>query len=148
MKRVKVIFELEESDMHSHGSESLWALPISEGIFRIDNVPFYIYGISNRDLVKAEARNDGIFAFAGTYEKGGHSTYRVFLREGTSDSLFESRWKEFERLGCSKEGGGEGLYAIDVPPETNIYEVYALLERGEEEGAWVFEEGDCGHSIS
>lgn len=67
MKLVKIIFELEESELHSHDTESLWAVPLAYELFKIDNVPFYIYGISNGDIVKTISQNDGMFAFAGIH---------------------------------------------------------------------------------
>lgn len=39
------------------------------------------------------------------------------------------------------------LFAIDVPPEADIHGVYSMLEDGEREGAWDFEEGHCGHPM-
>ncbi|MEL7521275.1 MAG: hypothetical protein AAGJ80_06605, partial [Cyanobacteria bacterium J06553_1] len=56
--------------------------------------------------------------------------------------------------GCSYESGTEKmsdgkkiLYAIDVPTETDVYEVYDILEEGEEKDVWVFEEGHVGHPL-
>jgi hypothetical protein len=55
---IKVRFELDQSDWHGHGSETLWASPIVETEwrnFRIMNSPLFANGISNRDIVKASA---------------------------------------------------------------------------------------------
>jgi hypothetical protein len=35
----------------------------------------------------------------------------------------------------------ESLYAIDIPPTVNINEAYKVLEQGEADGVWEFEEG-------
>lgn len=54
------------------------------------------------------------------------------------------RWSELEVLGCTYEGSNVGerlLYAVDVPPHAAVAEVYRLLEQGESEGDWEFEEG-------
>ena len=39
------------------------------------------------------------------------------------------------------------LLAVDVPPDTDINVVYTLLDKGEKDGIWSFEEGHCGHSF-
>lgn len=146
MELVKVIFELAASELHSHSTETLWASPLNGNIFEIDNVPFYVYGISNGDMVNAVFKSEGLYVFDGIAVKGGHSTYRIFQTKMVTDVLFESTCQEIEKLGCSKESGGEGFYAVDVPPTANIRQVYELLERGESEGVWIFEEGDVGHA--
>ena len=57
---------------------------------------------------------------------------------------FLDRWRELEFLGCSYEGSGVSerrLYSIDMPPSVPVHEAYSLLEKGEEDGVWNFEEG-------
>ena len=45
------------------------------------------------------------------------------------------------------EQATDRLLAIDVPPETDVHAAYALLEKGETDGFWDFEEGHCGHAV-
>jgi hypothetical protein len=67
---VKVRFPLDESDV-SMGvvAETLWALPLGQQGFQIDNIPFYIYGISNRDVVSAVPISE-IFEFQQVLRRG------------------------------------------------------------------------------
>ena len=37
------------------------------------------------------------------------------------------------------------MYSVDVPKTANIQKVFAMLETGESQGVWGFEEGHCGH---
>ena len=46
----KVVFELDESDWHDHATESVWALPLGHDRYRIQNVPFYAYGVSYDEM--------------------------------------------------------------------------------------------------
>jgi len=142
--RVRVIFRLEPSDMHDHSIETLWAVPLRDIQFRIENVPFFIFGVSTGDVVLAKPREER-YEYVRTVTKGGHSTYRIFVTKSASAQDFKARWKQLTALGCSKESDGPYFHAVDVPPETDIYAVYELLERGEHDNVWVFEEGDCGH---
>jgi hypothetical protein len=123
--------------------ENLHVSSEGQGRYRVDNSPFYAYDISYRDVVSAKP--DGLrLLFQAVLERGGHSTYRVKLPAGASHEDFLARWAALEALGCSYEGSSANprrLYAIDVPPEADIQVIYELLEDGEADGAWEFEEG-------
>ena len=86
--------------------------------------------------------------FAGLVDTSGHSTYRL-IREGKNDE-FDKYWSKLESLGCTYESGdykGVRLYAVDVPRTADIYKVYEILELGQSENAWMFEEGHVGHKL-
>ena len=144
---VKIVFELPEGS--PYGAESLWAAKVAEGKYRLGNSPLYVYGYSHKDIVAA-SEEDGALVVQGLCLRGGHSTYRVFLAEGLEvDSPdFETHWSRLEQLGCTYEGAGKRLLAIDVPPSADIFAVYRFLEKGEKAGVWEFEEGHCGHPTS
>jgi len=148
---VKVVIQLEpdEDAWHSYGAESMWAEDLGQGRYRLRNIPFAAYGFSNEDVVRAESAEDRL-KVTGVAIRGGHSTYRAILGSGIDpkNSKFEQYWEPLQRLGCSYESSEDRILAIDVPPKADIYEVYHLLERGEKEGVWDFEEAHCGHPLS
>ena len=39
------------------------------------------------------------------------------------------------------EGEQRPLFSVDVPPSADIYAVYEMLERGENDNVWIFQEG-------
>src|SRR5215217_8971885 len=82
--------------------------------------------------------------FRRVYERGGHSTYRIFLVEEKSAQQFEVAWEPLGKMGCLYERATDYLVAVDVPPATDIYEAYRALEQGQTTGVWDFEEGHCG----
>jgi hypothetical protein len=146
---VKVRFELDASDWHVHGSETLWAEPIAETeqrILRIRNSPFFAKSINNLDVVKAKCTNDLVGDFIEIIERGGHSTYMLLIQP--AETRIVSYWSILEGLGCSYESmridlsiGRQLLYSVDVPPTTDIHEVSEMLERGQDQGVWMFQEG-------
>jgi Domain of unknown function (DUF4265) len=147
---VKVRFELDVSDWHGHGSETLWATPTTESetrLFQIRNSPFFTRGINHLDVVRArKAENDKMFDFAEIIERSGHSTYMLLMRP--DDARHSAYWNMLETLGCSYESGdidlsigNRLLYSVDVPPTTDRDEVRDILERGEGSGVWMFQEG-------
>ncbi|MEX0965758.1 MAG: DUF4265 domain-containing protein [Bacteroidia bacterium] len=132
---------------HSGASESVWAEKLGEkNTFKIRNVPFYIRGIGLDDVVATVKENE-LNIFHKVVKPSGHSTYRIFLLPEITNSEFIKFWSPLEILGCTYEKADERLYAIDVPPNTDIFAVYKQLEEGEDKKIWEFEEGHCGHPV-
>lgn len=122
--------------------ERMHAVPY-EGNYVLDNSPFYAFGISFGDLFRAVPA-DGELRFVEIVSHNGHSTYRIKLLPNSDHEFFLKNWSGLEKLGCTYEGssaGDERLYSIDVPPGVDVGEVYRVLEDGERQGIWQFEEG-------
>jgi hypothetical protein len=136
---VKIVFDLPVND-GPIATESLWAERLGASLYRLRNVPFYLRGVSEQDIVRVE-ENDGRLIVAGIIDRGGHSTYRIFLPEQTSEEQFSKDWIPLQELGCTYERARRRLVAIDVPPHADVYAVYDVLEHGEKERRWEFKEG-------
>jgi hypothetical protein len=145
---VKVLFHLESEGGRRPATETLWAERIDQRRFRLRNVPFFVFGVSVEDVVLAQTSEDGVIEFEAVLIHSGHSTYRIMARAASSPEVLQQKWQGLEQLGCTYEQGPGSLRAVDVPPSADIYEVYKLLEQGEHEGVWEFEEGHCGHPVS
>lgn len=143
---VKVVFTLEESDWHSHATESMWAGAAGGNRFRLENIPFFVYGVSYRDVVSTVVE-EGLQTYEDVLERSGHSTYRIFLPEEMPFEKFDEYWDALRTLGCAFERGTDYLIAVDVPPEVDIHKAYKALEIGMSAGVWDFEEGHCGHPL-
>ncbi len=142
---VKVRFELEPDNIQDASTETLWAEPLGNDLFRLQNSPFAAYGVSYLDVVRAVGVD--IPDVIEIVENSGHSTYRVLLKAGVIDTdKFAYYWQKLEDIGCTYEGADSKLLSIDVPASTNIFKAYALLESGESAGVWDFEEAKCAHS--
>ena len=144
---VKVVFELDSSDWHGHGSELLWVVPASAEHFQIENSPFFVTGIGYLDVVKAQLTEDStIHRFEEIVTRGGHSTYMLLAEE--QSPKFGIYWSFLEAKGCSYESmhiklsmGERLLLSVDVPPSANMLEAYDILKQGEADGTWMFQEG-------
>ncbi len=55
--RTKILFRLQRDEVGYPPTdwESLWATPLGSNQFEIDNVPFYIRGISSGDVILARS---------------------------------------------------------------------------------------------
>jgi hypothetical protein len=142
---VRITFPLDPQDSHGFTTERLWAESLGKGRYLLRNSPFYAFGVSNEDIVLCQ-ENDEHVIFQRVLIRGGHSTYRLKpSNRSIHDTQFQEYWKPLEALGCTFEEGP--MLSLDVPPTTDIYAVYALLEVGENSGIWEFEEGHCGHPL-
>ncbi len=77
----KISFELEQdADGYPPDRwESLWAVALGrDDLYRLDNIPLYVKGVSSEDIVRAEP-NDGRLEFVRLVEPSRNSVYRVFV---------------------------------------------------------------------
>jgi hypothetical protein len=153
----RIYFRLDPTDWHGRSNEGLWAEPLERAAigaaFRLRNSPFFFRGVSFLDIVRAAPSADGQeFEFAGVVDHSGHSTYMILAAPECPE--FEAYWSPLERLGCTYESksmetsmGSRILYSVDVPASADIYAVYDVLKKGEQDNAWMFQEGHVGHKL-
>lgn len=111
------------------------------------NSAFFARGISHLDVVEVTHSEDKVtLEFARVVERSGHSTYMLIAT--ADETSFQSYWSRLEATGCTYESthinlnmGRRLLLSVDVPPSANLNEAYQILESGETDGAWVFQEG-------
>ena len=117
----KVLFRIPEDD-GSANVETLWATPLGEDRYQIENSPFYAYAVSWKDIVYAPYNLDEKFpTFERVISKSGHKTIRiVFETPATEGSESYKVLQQLVSLGCSYEGANKLYICIDIPPEVEI----------------------------
>lgn len=61
--------------------ETVWARPLGDHLFELDNTPWYAYGLSWHDVIEARAQTpEGFPEFVRVARKSGHRTVRVILK--------------------------------------------------------------------
>jgi hypothetical protein len=142
---VQISFELPTEE--GGGVETLWALPLDEDFdFRLQNTPLFVSDIGNEDVVHA-VEKEGELVFDRVVRRGGHSTYRVALQPTAPKGRVSELVSRLEKSGCAIEGLSERFFAVDVPPPVDMYEVYAVLQDGLDDGTWWFDELHVGHKL-
>jgi hypothetical protein len=121
---VKVAFRDDESNV-----ETLWAFDLGGNRYRLDNTPWYQYGVSFKDVIEALPEEDGMRFFTRVVEKSGFRTVRV--RDDTK--VPEALLQALTGNGCAYEGANPGFIAIDIPPEVGLEKVVEILVRAEAE---------------
>ncbi|MCY1079685.1 DUF4265 domain-containing protein [Archangium lansingense] len=140
---VRVLFKLEkeEEDYPPVDYERLWARPLAEGLFEIDNIPFFVRGISVGDVVAAQ-QGQGEVVFSELVRASGSSTLRVIVFDATHVEDVRSR---LQALGCSTELNVSKMLGVDVPAKTDLQAVRAWLMEKQSLGSLEFEDACIRH---
>ena len=110
------------------GYENLWATPITGDQYRLENVPFFIYGVSLNDIVQALPNPEGRLQFIKVVERSGSRTIRVRPDQFTIDQKNGNELvRRLEALGCRIEVKMPRLIAVDVPKEVQVENVTGFL---------------------
>ena len=146
-QHTKIIFTLkpDEDGYPPVAFEGLWAEPLSNGHFRIDNIPFYVYGISTGDEVEAKPNEHDKLHYHALTRASGNSTFRLFVADKNNRPKVRTRLAQLG--GRSEVDEQAGLIAVEIPEKTNIYPVLDYLVKGRDSGEWDFEEAALRHAV-
>lgn len=127
-KSCKILFHFYSDVLDKWTVETLWAtsVDIEKGLYRLDNIPFYVKSIACDDIVFAEYDADEQFlTFRDLVEPSGNSTIQVVVMD---PSLETNAIRElFNALGCESEKFQERYFVIDVLASLSYTPVKALL---------------------
>src|SRR6266481_286367 len=113
---VKITIPLPADNLAGAATESVWAEPQADGIYRVKNVPFYAKGISYDDIVEA-APEDGVLTFKRVVQHSGHSTYRIYASDGRTAPAVLALVETLKKMQCDIEPATDKLVGVDVLPE-------------------------------
>ena len=119
--------------------ETMWATPVGPERYRLENSPFYGYGVSWLDIVEARPEDPGGFpVVVRCVEKSGHRTLRVILLPGVEEAPEQQSVLEaLSGLGCSYEGYNPRYFSIDIPPGVAMDPVVDYLTRHQHQWEYV-----------
>ena len=141
----RVVFPLDVRDgWPPVASERLWAFSLGNGLYRVNNVPWFVRNLAVDDVVSAEAGSDEVHpVFRALVEPSSHITVRVIvLRSGPLLGELQPVVDVFAPLGVYVEGVQQyGMVALDIPPEAPLRQIHDRLLLGEAAGSWAWEEG-------
>ncbi|MGR4880586.1 DUF4265 domain-containing protein [Streptomyces sp. LARHCF249] len=99
--------------------------------------------VASGDIIKVELDGDGVFWAGETVQPSQNCTIRlIVLKDEGSAAARQSALEVFHRLGTTGEGIERyRMVALDVPPDADLPRIRKLLEHGEGQGWWHWEEG-------
>ena len=143
----KIVFELEQdADGYPPDRlESVWANEVEPGHYAIDNIPFFIKGISCGDIVLAEEIG-GELRFKDIVRPSLNSVLRLYVSDMADVQIVRNSFRD---LGCpSEQSHIPALIAVEIPGTVAFAPIAALLAEGEQLGRWEYEEGVLRHVFS
>lgn len=130
-------------DLPNHwavGGESFWAEPLGNDLYKIENVPFYAYGLNFRDVVRATPDSaEFIPEIREVKTPSGHKTFRVFFKKHINNAQQESILNSMGKLGITYERADHIYVALDMKPEGSYQAVYDKLDEYSEQDILGFE---------
>lgn len=130
-------------DLPNHwaiGGESMWAEPLGNDLYKIENIPFYAYGLNFHDVVRATADSDELKPeIRELVEPSGHRTFRVFFEKHLERSEQEEVLNSMKDLTISYERANSTYFALDMKPEGNYQVVFDRLDELEQQNILGFE---------
>jgi hypothetical protein len=139
--RVKLLFKLDrdENGYPPVDWESMWAISVSSDEFEIDNIPFYVRGISCGDVVRAKRSDAGEWLYVELIEASQNSTVRVFVSSPSEASFYID---SLVTMGCDCERSNiTRLFTVHVPNGCALKPILEFLSKAESEGKLEYEEG-------
>lgn len=140
--QLKLLLRLPQSEdgLTPYGIESLWVSPRPDGTYEVDNIPFFSYDVAVGDVVRAE-EDGGDLYFEELVQASGNSVIRVKL---PNEAELLRLHDELRSLGCDSESFGT-LLAVNIPAQVAYEPIFRLLEKGEKDDRWGFEEAVLAH---
>jgi len=130
-------------DLPNHwatGGESMWATPLGNDLYRIENVPFFSYGLNFLDVVHATPDNeDQIPEIRKVVTPSGRKTYRVMFKKDVSREEQVELLESLEQYDASYERADKINVAIDIKPTGDHIAVYDQLDAFENQNLLSFE---------
>jgi hypothetical protein len=130
-------------DLPNHwgtGGESMWARDLGGGLFELQNVPFYAYGLNLNDVVRASSPDPTLKPeIREVVRSGGHRTLRVVFTNGCSAEAQSLVLDPLAKLGVTFERATAKHLALDVVPEGRYDTVCEALAKLEADGVLEYE---------
>jgi hypothetical protein len=127
----KVLFRVESNDDDAY-VETLWAIPLGQDRYKLDNSPFYAYGVSWQDTVLAPIDpKEQMPIFQSVLVRSGNRTVRlVFDAPVVTGSESDQTLQGLIALGCSYEGAKSKRSSVNIPAAVKLEDVRSyLIER-------------------
>jgi hypothetical protein len=110
------------------GYENIWAAPLGNGTYRLENPPFFIYDLALNDVVAATRNEDGLLQFLTVVRRSGNVTLRARSSALIGDLALRKNIEDYLKgMGCVVEEHRDKLLAISVPSTAHLPEITSYL---------------------
>lgn len=112
---IQIVIEGEDED--GSWSETVWATPLGENLYRAEETPIFSEVVEFGDVVEALPGPDRALRLVRVVERSDWRTERWMVPRATvEDEHFERRLEEFEALGGRWDRAMGGILSPYIPP--------------------------------
>lgn len=124
----KVLFRVPDGEGDAI-VETLWATPLGSDHYKLDNSPFYAYGVSWEDTVFAPYdAQEGFPTYHSVVAKSGNRTIRTIADPPVSPgNAADQLLQTLVALGCSYEGADSRCISVNIPAGVELQQVTLYL---------------------
>lgn len=138
---VKILFRFKNELIEGLDVETMWATVIdaSKGLYKIDNIPFYVPQVASEDIVYAEYdEREQMLTYRRTVENSGNSRIHVVMMKKNED-IAPIR-ELFKNMGCCSEGINKIQFSLEIPFKLDYKPIREKLMQLENQGKIEFAE--------
>ena len=141
INREKILFKYHSNVLDELTVETMWAKIIDKenGIYKLDNIPFYGPLIATDDEFYAEFDEyEQILTYRKTTKFSGNSIVLVVITQNGFDK--EVIRNRFKKLKCTSEGLNDSYFSMEILAKTNYAEIKKILDDYENKGILEYSE--------
>jgi len=113
---------------------------LGDDLYRLDNIPFFAYGLNYRDIVRAvQETEDTLPEIKEVVQASGYQTVRLYFEEEENTKIVEDVLRSIKPFGISYERAEDRFIALNVKPESDLPAVIRRLEEYTQLGLLEFE---------
>jgi len=132
IKHEKILFKYHSDILDELTVETMWAEEIDKdnGIYKLDNIPFYGPLIATDDEFYAEFDElEQMLTYQKTTKHSGNSIVLVIItKDGFNKEILRDRFKE---LNCTSEGLNDSYFSMEILKGVNYSGIKKILEEYE-----------------
>ena len=134
-KYEKILFKYHSNVLDELTVETMWAQIIDKdnGIYKLDNIPFYGPQIATDDEFYAEFdESEKMLTYKKTTKHSGNSIVLVIItQDGFNKEIIRDRFKE---LNCTSEGLNDSYFSMEILKDVNYSRIKKILSKYENDG--------------
>lgn len=144
---VKIVYIIPETEEDAGLAEGLWAYPLGNQLYQLQNIPVYAEHLNVEDIVRCEEPPDARPVIQEVVEWSGNRTLRVIFQDEAPDETCVDIIWELAQHGIQYEKPVFKRYMFNVTPHQDYNWVRDFLQTKEEEGLlWLFEQTELSSS--
>jgi len=141
VKHEKILFKYHSNVLDELTVETMWSEIIDKenGIYKLDNIPFYGPLIATDDEFYAEFdESEQMLTYRKTTKFSGNSIVLVVITQnGFDKEIIRNRFKE---LNCESEGLNDSYFSMEIVKNIDYSKIREILDEYENDGIIEFSE--------